>query len=445
MRSPYSQIFYSEKITKIFSIENLVRTMLRIEAELAKAEAKQGLIPSSAVNPIEEACRSGQIDLDLLIRDAGSGGNLVIPLLDQLIFLIDKKSTDASRHIHFGATSQDIIDSALMIQLKETSKLLQEDLEKLMKDLKQLSLDHKLTVMAGRSFLQHARPISFGYKVAGWLDPLIRSQKSISALLDESFVLQLGGAVGTLSHMGESGEAVIATMSKALGLGNPQKAWHTQRDRLAGIASAYGILTGNLGKIAKDISLLSQTEIGEVKESNEKGRGGSSTMPQKANPVGSIAILANAERIPGLIATIFSSLVQDHERATGPWHAEWESLSEIAQLTGGALSRALDLVRGLQINKDRMLQNLEITKGLIYAENISLALAPFIGRKQSQELVKDCCRQAESSQVHLHEVCAGNPVISKYINSDGLKKCFDPFQSLGLSEVFIDRVISKIH
>jgi 3-carboxy-cis,cis-muconate cycloisomerase len=298
--------------------------------------------------------------------------------------------------------------------------------------------------MPGRSFLQHARPISFGYKVAGWLDPLIRSQKTIMSLLDESFALQFGGAVGTLSNLGEPGEAVVSSMCKALGLTDPQKAWHTQRDRFASIASAYGILAGNLGKIAKDISLLSQTEIGEVKESNEKGRGGSSTMPQKANPVGSIAILANAERIPGLVATILFLLVQDHERATGPWHAEWESLTEIALLTGGALSRAVELVRGLQINKDRMLQNMEITKGLIYAENISLALAPFIGRKQSQELVKACCSIAESSQLNLQEVCAGNPVISKHINPEDLKKCFDPFQSLGLSAIFIDRIASKI-
>jgi 3-carboxy-cis,cis-muconate cycloisomerase len=244
--------------------------------------------------------------------------------------------------------------------------------------------------------------------------------------------------------MEEGGEAIIESIGKALGLARPAKPWHTQRDRLAGIVSVFGILAGNLGKIARDISLLSQTEIGELKESNRKGRGGSSTMPQKSNPVASISILANAERIPALVAVMFSSLVQDHERGTGPWHAEWETLPEIAQLTAGALSRAVELISGLEIDKDRMLQNLEISKGLIYAENISMALVPMIGRKQAHELVKECCITAQSSHLHLEEVCATNPVICKYIKKEDLKNLFDPYHSLGLSEAFIDKVVTNI-
>jgi 3-carboxy-cis,cis-muconate cycloisomerase len=443
MDSPYSQIFYSGKFLTIFSTENLIRTMLFVETELAKAQASHGLIPSSAAMDIEQACHLDEIKIDLLVREAGSGANLVIPLVNQLVALVDEKSGEASRYIHFGATSQDIIDTAMMIRLKEATKILLEDLVLLMKDLKQLSLSHRLTVMAGRSFLQHARPISFGFKVAGWLDPLIRSVNSIRSLLEGSFVLQLGGAVGTLYQM-RHGEAIVESMSTALGLEAPGRPWHTQRDRIATIASVYGILAGNLGKMAKDISLLSQTEIGELKESNEKGRGGSSTMPQKANPVNCISILANAERIPALVGVIFSCLVQDHERGTGPWHAEWETINEIVELTGGSLSRAIELIRGLTIDKGRMLQNLEISKGLIYAENISLALAPLIGRKQAQQLVKECCMTAESSDLHLEQVCASNPVIAKQIKKEDLKRLFDPYHSLGLTDRFIDKIAREI-
>ena len=419
-------------------------TMLQVERELALAQAKHGLISKEAASAIAKACRAGKINIDLVIRDGGKGGNLIIPLLNQLISLIDQESKDSSRFVHFGATSQDIIDTTLMVQLKETTKILLAELDGLLGALKQISLDHKRTIMAGRSFLQHARPISFGLKVAGWLDPLLRSREALRSLFEESFALQLGGAAGTLSNMQENGEAIASTMCEALGLSPTIKPWHTQRDRLARIASAFGILAGNLGKIARDISLLSQTEVGEVRESGEKGRGGSSTMPQKTNPVASIAILANVQRIPALVAVMISSLVQDHERSTGPWHAEWETLPEIAQLTAGTLERAVELIHGLEIDKERMIQNLEMTKGLIYSENISLALIPLIGRKQALELVKECCVKAQSSNFHLSEVCLSHPIISKYINKEDMKQLFDPQLSIGLSEKFIDNVLKNI-
>ena len=444
MPSPYTHIFYTDKVMSIFSTEALIKTMLRVESALAKAQAAHGLIPHAAASAIEKVCLQGKIRIDTVILEGGKGGNLVIPLVNQLIVLVKEESKEASRYVHFGTTSQDIIDTTLMIQLKDVATIILDDLGLLMGKLRQLSLDHKKTVMAGRSFLQHARPISFGYKSAGWLDALQRSAQEIRSLAENTFALQLGGAVGTLSHMQEKGESIIDSMSKALRLSSPDKPWHSHRDRLAAIAGAFAILAGNLGKMAKDISLMSQTEVGELRESGQKGRGGSSTMPQKSNPIASISILANAQRVPALVSIVLSSLVQDHERGTGPWHAEWETLPEIAQLTAGALGKALELIHGLEINKEQMLKNLEITKGLIYAENISMALLPLVGRLEAYELVKACCDKAKASDLHLSKVCIDHPVISKYFSGEELEKLFDPERALGLSEAFIDKVVKKL-
>jgi len=294
--------------------------------------------------------------------------------------------------------------------------------------------------MIGRSFMQQARPITFGFKVAGWLEPLLRSQQTIESLLHNGFLLQLGGAVGTLSSMPENGLQVSETMSELLHLNNPAKPWHTERDYFVNIATTLGILSGNIGKIAKDISLLMQTEIAEVAEPSAEGKGGSSTMPHKRNPVGCVAILANATRVPALVSTMLACMMQDHERATGLWHAEWETLAEIIQLTAGCVNKAVEVTNGLEVRKEQMLRNLELTKGLIYAENVSLALAEKIGKQDAHQLVEQLSKEAQERNVHLKDLVLSEDTITKHLSKAQIESLFNPESSIGMYAAFIERV-----
>ncbi len=441
MQHLYQNIFYSEKVNSLYTDEALINYMLQFEAVLAKAQAKHELIPANVANTIEECCKVENINLEELIADAGLGGNVNIPLIKQLTAAVKQKDSEAAKYVHYGATSQDVIDTAIMRQAKDAVTMIAEDLKQLIRQLVSLVEEHRKTVMIGRSFMQHARPITFGYKVAGWLDALLRSQKTIQILLQQGFALQLGGAVGTLSGMQEKGLQVSETMSELLDLQNPSKPWHTERDRFVTISSALGILTGNIGKMAKDISLLMQTEIAEVFEPSATGKGGSSTMPHKRNPVGCIAILANANRVPGLVATMLSCMTHDHERATGLWHAEWETLSDIVKLTAGAVKKAVELTNGLEVDAQRMLANLELTNGLIYAENVALALADKIGKADAHELVEQCCVNAQSEGVPLKEIILKDRTIVKELNKEKIEELFDACNSIGLFNEYIDNVL----
>ena len=443
MQYLYERIFYSQKVMKLFSSEAILGAMLRFESALATAQAKHGLIPPGAAAVIKKHCKVEKINTEQLIEDAGLSGNLNIPLIKQLTSSVNRENEEAAKYVHFGATSQDVIDTAMMMQLRDAAKIIEADLKQLIGQLRSLTKEHRNTLMPGRSFMQQARPISFGFKTAGWLDALLRSRQAMQTLSENAYVLQLGGAVGTLSSMGTKGLQVIETMGEELKLNIPARSWHSQRDRFALIASTMGILTGNVGKIAKDISLMAQTEIGELKEPYKKGKGGSSAMPQKQNPVGCISILSNAARVPAMVSTIISCMVQDHERATGLWHAEWQPLVDITQLTAGALEKAVEITAGLKINKRQMLRNLEITKGLIYAENISLALAPAIGKAEAHELLEQLSREVQSKNIHLKELCMSHPIISKHLKRNQIEKCFDPAQSIGISDEFIKRVLRQ--
>jgi 3-carboxy-cis,cis-muconate cycloisomerase len=453
MDNLYENYFYAKEINAFFTDEALIQAMLDFESALATAQAHEGLIPAAAARAIEAQCRAQLIDFQRLRQDIALGGNACIPLVKQLTSLVKAKNmegndipntfgTEGPKFVHYGATSQDVIDTATMLQAKKALQLIDNQLVTLIQQLTQLANTHRDTVMIGRSFMQHARPITFGFKVATWLDGIFRTKKKIEQLLGENFALQLGGAVGNLSSMGDKGMAVAAKMADILGLKLPLIPYHTQRDRFVEIASTLGILTGNLGKIAKDISLLMQTEIGEVSEPSGVGKGGSSTMPHKRNPVSCIAILANAQRVPALVSTMFSSMIQDHERATGAWHAEWETLTDIIKLTGGALNQALVLTNGLEVNVEKMRQNLENTEGVIYAENISLALAEKIGKTEAHELVEKWCKNALEKRVHLKVFVLDKKEIMEHFTLAQLDDLFDPKNSIGLSNMLIDNVLS---
>jgi 3-carboxy-cis,cis-muconate cycloisomerase len=438
----YENLFYSKAVNELYSDSSQVNYMLRFETALARAQAKHGLIPPSSAIVIEKCCDVNKIDIALLKQQIELSGNATIPLVKQLIKIVDEADANASGYVHFGATSQDVIDTATVLQLRDALKLISGDLDTLIRQLVLLVEEHKDTVMIGRTFLQHARPITFGFKVAGWLDGILRSKKRIENALAENFAIQLGGAVGTLSGMEDKGILIAEEMCSRLGLRMPLIAWHTQRDRLVEIASAIGILAGNIGKIGNDISLLMQTEVGEVFEPLVAGKGGSSTMPHKRNPVSSISCISIAQRIPPLVSSLLTGMVQDHERATGNWQAEWETMETIVKLTAGSVNQAVIVTNGLVVDKDQMKLNLELTKGLIYAEGISLALADKMSKTATHELVEQCCFEAKSEGKHLKDIVIEDPVISKILSQSQVNELFDPLNSLGLCNEFINRVLS---
>lgn len=441
MESLFESLFYKVEVNALFSTEAYLSAMLRFEAALAQAQAEEGMIPQAAADTITRCCTLDHIDIPSLIPAIGLAGNPNIPLVKQLTAAVKKIDSEASKYVHLGATSQDVIDTAVMLQIKAALLLIQKDLEQLLNQLYQLAETHRHSIMAGRSFLQHARPITFGYKVATWMDGLLRTSQRIEQVLRHNLVLQFGGAVGTLAGFGDKSLPVAHTLAQKLDLALPPISWHTQRDRLVEVASTLGILTGNLGKIAKDISLLMQTEVAEVFEPSGAGKGGSSTMPHKRNPVGCVAILAAAQRSPALLATLFQSLPQDHERATGLWHAEWLPLIELCKLTAGALQQALHMTNGLEVDTQRMLQNLELTNGLIYAENLSLALAEKMGKAAAHEHVEGLCKRVASTHTHLKILATADPIVSKYLNSSDIDHLFNPANSTGECDRLIDEVL----
>jgi 3-carboxy-cis,cis-muconate cycloisomerase len=420
----YQNIFYSSSVNELFSDESTVAYLLQFEAALALAQAQNGFIPTTAASVIDQCCKTKNIDIQQLIADAGLGGNVNIPLIKQLTAVVKKTDNEASKFVHFGATSQDVIDTATMLQARDALKIIQSNLQILINQLTILERAHQSTTMIGRSFMQHARPITFGFKVSTWLGGLLRSWHRIDTLLKQNFVLQLGGAVGNLSSMQAKGAAIAETMAQILGLNNPEMSWHTQRDRFAEIATTLGLLTGNISKIAKDISLLMQTEIAEVFEPSDVAKGGSSTMPHKRNPVSSIAILANAQRVPHLVATMLSCMTHDHERATGAWHAEWETLAEIIKLTAGTVQQAVTMTNGLEVDKAQMLKNIEATNGLIFAENLSLALAEKIGKTEAHHVVEQLCKESIKTYKHLKIIALQNETIQQHFNEIQINKMF---------------------
>lgn len=445
MQRLYENLFYNKQVNEIFTTESFIQYMLQFEAALANAQATRNLIPASAAKIIEESSKTSNINIDSLITEVAVGGNAAIPLIRQLTQAVKTKDAEAAKYVHFGATSQDVIDTAITLQLRDALKIIEKDLQQLINQLVSLIEVHRNTIMIGRSFMQHARPITFGFKVAGWLDGLSHSKKRVDKLLADDFALQLGGAVGTLSGLQDKGLQVAETMSVLLQLNMPAIPWHTQRDRFAETATTLGILTGNIGKIAKDISLLMQTEIAEVFEPSAPGKGGSSTMPHKRNPVGCIAILANANRVPNLVATMLSCMIQDHERATGNWHAEWETLTDIVQLTAGAVHQAYIITNGLEVDAAKMRSNIELTNGLIYAENITLALTDHIGKADAHALIEVLCKEAMQQKMHLKLIIEKNHKITQYFSAKKIDDLFDHKNSIGICDLFIGRVLDSLN
>jgi 3-carboxy-cis,cis-muconate cycloisomerase len=441
-RRLYDPLFTTDAMREIFSDRGRLQGMLDFEAALARAEARVGVIPASAVPAIEAHCRAELFDVEELARGAVSAGNAAIPLVKELTALVAREDQDAARFVHFGATSQDAMDTGLVLQLRGALDQIEADLARLSGALAALADVHRRTPLAGRTWLQQALPITFGLKAAGWLSAVERHRARMRELHPRVLVVQFGGAAGTLAALGERGMDVASALAEELSLGMPDLPWHAHRDRVAEVATVLGLLTGTLGKVARDISLLMQTEVGEAFEPAVPGRGGSSTMPHKRNPVGSAVMLSAALRVPSLVAVMLTAMVQEHERGLGGWHAEWETLPEICALTAGALSHLIQVVEGLEVDAARMRANLDATNGLILAEAAAMALGEHIGRPRAHELVEQAGRRASAQGRPLRDVLAGDPQVQAHLSSDDLDRLFDPLNYLGLAERMVERALA---
>jgi 3-carboxy-cis,cis-muconate cycloisomerase len=439
----FDRYFTQEAMREVFCDRGRVQGMLDFEAALARAEASIGAIPAEAVNDIVAACEASLYDFDALAIAIGNAGNSAIPLVKALGQQIATRNEKAERYVHMGATSQDVMDSGLVLQLRRAITLLDKDLESLAEALAQQAQRHAGVPMPGRTWLQQATPITLGAKIAGWLGAITRHRQRLKELKPRLLCLQFGGASGSLAALGERAFPIAEALARELKLNLPDQPWHTQRDRLVEFASWLGLVAGGLGKIGRDISLMMQTEAGEVFEPAAAGKGGSSTMPHKRNPVGAAVMIGAATRAPGLVATMFSALPQEHERSLGLWHAEWETLPELCCLVSGALQQALAVIPGLEIDAGRMGQNLELTHGLVLAEAVSIALAQRVGRDAAHHLIEQCCRRAVEQGKHLREVLGDEPEVTAQLSAQALDNLLNPAQYLGQSKRWVKRAVAE--
>jgi 3-carboxy-cis,cis-muconate cycloisomerase len=442
--------FETQLMQRINSPEAQAMRMLAFEAALARAEAAAGVIPANAAEQIEKVCLhhaetdfASVIDLVRLQRDAVTAGNLAIPFVKQLTAKVAESDAEAARFVHWGSTSQDVLDTALVMQLRAATLLLASELNTLCDAVASLVERHANTAMAGRTLLQQALPITFGAKAAGWLDALGRHHERLMRAHATISVLQFGGAAGTLASLGDRAGAVAQALAEELALALPAVPWHSHRDRVVEVATVCGLLVGTLGKIARDIELAAQTEVGELREPAAPGKGGSSTLPHKRNPVACTYVVAAATRMPGLVATMLSAMLQEHERAAGAWQAEWDVMPEILQLTAASLAHLHEVAAGLEIDTARMRVNLDLTQGQLMAEAVTLTLGAALGRMAAHERVQAACQRATRNDVPLRDELLADEIITHALSVVDIDRLLDPANYLGQSSIFAKRVLAE--
>jgi 3-carboxy-cis,cis-muconate cycloisomerase len=391
--SVFDEFLSTEEMLELFGAPSMLQSMLDFEAALARAQAGEGLIPKSAAKAIAGACKVELLDAAAIVAASRSAGSLAIPLVKQLTAAVARADAEAARHVHLGSTSQDVIDSAMVLATRRALALLERDLDRLIEALFALADAHGDAPLLARTLLQPAQVVSLGFKVANWLAPLLRGRERLRAQAALALQLQLGGAVGTLSVLGEHGPAVARRMADELRLRLPEAAWHTQRDEWITLGAAVGVLCGSLAKIARDWSLLCQGEVGELAEPSAQGRGGSTAMPHKRNPVASMLALAAGQRVPLRIAALLGTMAQEHERGLGNWQAELAEWAQLFAATHGGLKALADAAAlGLEVDAARMRENIERQHGLVYAEALSARLAATLGKARAHALVEDWSR-----------------------------------------------------
>jgi 3-carboxy-cis,cis-muconate cycloisomerase len=418
--------------------------MLDFEAALAHAQAATGIIPAAAAESIAKACKANAYDLVALAEAATRSGNLAIPLVKALTAEVARSDGEAARYVHWGATSQDVIDTALMLTLRAGIDALHIDITRAVAGFARLARQHRNTAVVARTWLQHALPMPFGLKLAEYASALHRSRSRLQHLKRHALALQFGGAAGTLAALGDNGMKVSEKLAEILQLPLPEAPWHSHRDRIAEIASVLAIIAGSCGKIARDVQLMMQTDVAEAFEPSGEGRGGSSTMPHKRNPVAAASAVAAATMAPNLAATIFAAQVGDHERSAGPWHAEWPTIPSLLLVTSGALAAIVDIAEGLEVDAARMRANLDMTGGLIMAEAVAMALAEKIGKQAAHHLVEAASKKAVAEKKGLRAVLEKDPDITIHLDAGKIAGLFEPMAYQGVAQTLIDRLLASL-
>ena len=427
------EVWGDPEIAGIFSDEAFVAQMVRVEIALARVQGRIGIIPGGISDTIADAIESLKIDLAPIQQSMEQSGIPTIGMVDQLRAAV---GGEAASYVHWGATTQDIMDTALVLQIREALIHMDDELNQIIANLSAVADRHRTTIMAGRTKSQQALPITFGLKVAAWLAPLLRHRVRLEELKPRLLVVQFGGAVGTLSSLEDRGIETMEALAAELQLEAPAAPWHTQRDNIVELANWLSMVSGSLAKMAQDVVLLAQTDVGEVRESDDPSRGGSSTMPQKSNPVVSEAIIAAARANANLVATMHQAMIQEHERGAGSWQIEWLTLPRIFELTAGALNNALFLSENLVVDADRMRTNLDASSGLMLAEALNLALAPHLGRAEAKTLVQSAIQTTITEDRHLVDVV--RDTVDVELDWDSLR---DEQNYLGSTDAIIDRVL----
>jgi len=436
----FRDAFGTPSMRAVFSDHALIQRYIEVEIALAKAEAACGVIPAEAADQIAANCSFEALDFDLLRRETDNVGYPILPLVHQLVH----QCGEAGRYVHWGATTQDIMDTASVLQIRAGLEIVAADIGELCAILAGLSRRHRDTPMAGRTHLQQALPVTFGYKTAIWLAMVDRHAERLEQLKPRVLVGEFAGAAGTLASLGKDGLRVQEAFCRELGLGQPASTWHVARDGFAETVNLLALITGSLGKIALDIMIMASTEFAEVYEPFVTGRGASSTMPQKRNPISSELMLAAAKGVRQHAGLMLDAMVQDFERATGPWHAEWMAVPESFVLTAGALHQAKFALGGLIVDAARMRENLGISRGLIVAEAAMMALALHTGRQQAHDLVYAACRVVNEQGGTLAEALAAIPEVSAHFDRAAIDHLTDPANYLGAAPEMVDRVLASV-
>lgn len=437
----YGNLFGSDAMRAVFSERGQVQKWLDVEAALARVQGRLGIVPEAAAAEISAKADADLIDMDLMREEVDRVGYAIMPLVHRLAAVCEG---DAGRYVHWGTTTQDIKDTGVVLQIRDALDLVEADLVAIRNGLARLAREHRDTSMAGRSHLQHALPITFGYKAAVWLAPVERHLERLDQLRPRVLTGQFAGAAGTLASLHGRGLEVADALMEELGLARPAIAWHTARDTIAETLAFLALVTGSLAKIATDVVLLTATETGEVFEPFAPGRGGSSTMPQKRNPVSSELILACAKQVQSRAALVMDAMAADLERSTGPWHVEWAALPEAFVLASGALAQARFLIEGLRVDPGAMRANMDLTRGLIVSEAVMMGLAPALGRQAAHDLVYEACRIATDERRALLDVLLDMPEVTAKLGRDELAQLCEPGNYVGEAPEMVDRLLAGL-
>lgn len=435
----FRDMFGTAEMREVFSDRALIERYIEVEIALAKAEARCGVIPEQAAVQIAELSRFESLDLAHMQHETEIVGYPILPLVEQL----SKLCGEAGRYVHWGATTQDIMDTAVVLQVRAALALVERDIQAVRGLLAELAVRYRDTPMAGRTHLQHALPITFGYKVAVWLSMFDRHAERLLELRPRVEVGQFAGAAGTLASLGDKGLEVQEALMAELGLGVPQATWHVARDGLAETLNFLGLVTGSLGKVALDVMMMMTSELGEVYEPFVKGRGASSTMPQKRNPISCELMYAAAKGVRQQAGLMLDAMIQDFERSTGPWQAEWIAIPEAFALSAASLGQAKFMLAGLEVRTERMRQNLDMTRGLIVAEAVMMGLAPALGRQVAHDVVYAACRVANDDGISLLDALLARSEVTERLDRAELERLTDPANYLGLAPQMVDRALAR--